>query len=140
MWKMGQPISVRHALLVGGVELADQIALPDRPVHAEGVVGDVRGQCTVGAVDVGVGPACTIVASSTAGSVRASTRPTGLIASAGGTKMVISPAFLGEEVVGDHARRWAGRRHALCRQRGSEISPRAPWNHGPEFVEAHRLG
>ncbi len=36
-------------------------------------------------------PACTIVASSTAGSVSASTRPTGLIVPATGTKMVMSP-------------------------------------------------
>ena len=83
-------------------------------------------------------PACTIVASSTAGRVSGSTRPIGLIASADGTKMVMSPRSSREEVVGDHGARRAGRRHALRGQRGGELPERA-LEPRAQFVEAHRL-
>ena len=77
-----------------------------------------------------LGPTCTIVASSTAGSDRASTRPTGLTAPTVGTKMVISPRSSEKkslETTPPGGPAGAAPRAASV----EESSPRAPSNHGP---------
>lgn len=51
----GQPISVRPGAGVIGVPGADQVHLPYRSGHGEGVLGHVRAQGAVGDVDVVVG-------------------------------------------------------------------------------------
>ena len=83
------------------------------------------------------GPTCTIVASSTAGSdaARRAHRLTAPTRHEDGDLA----AFLGEEVVGDHAARRAGGRRATGGQRGGDL-PEGTFEPRPEVVEADRLG
>ena len=84
-------------------------------------------------------PAWTMVASSTGGQgqrLDAADRPDRL--RRGDEDGDVAP-FVGEEVVGDHGARWAGRRDALRRQRAGELSEGA-LEPRPQCLEAHRLG
>ena len=99
--------------LVVGVEPAHEIALPDGPVDTEGAVGDIGRQCSVGAVDVGVGPGVHNGRQLDRGQGQrfdAADRPD--LLRQGDEDGDVAP-FFGEEVVGDHGARWAGRRDAL---------------------------
>lgn len=73
--------------------MADQVILADRTVDSEGVLRDISGQNTVGAIDLRGSPACSMTANSTAGISRAVTRPIGRTEAAQGTKIVTCPRY-----------------------------------------------
>ena len=83
-------------------------------------------------------PVCTIVASSTAGRVHASTRADCADRSRRGDEDGEGTAFSNEEVVGDDGPRRAGRRHTLRVKGGGEF-PECTLEPGAEVAQANRL-
>src|SRR5271168_2517145 len=101
--------------------------------------GHVRSQIAIGAVDVVMGPWCSIVASSTAGIVNVATLPISRRAPSHGTKIVACPRLMGEEFVGEDAARRAGGRHALGGQCGAQLTERSfiPGERVPDIDDFH---
>ena len=124
MLKMGQPISVRQAALVGGVVRADEVVLADRAVDLQGVVGHVGGQRAVGAVRVGIGAGV-----DDDGQLGGRDDERGDPAQApdfgrGGDEDRRFPPLVGEQLVGVDARRRASGGDALGGQGGVQLSER----------------
>ena len=140
MLKIGQPISVRHAVSSAVSRPPDQVALADRTVDAKRAVRDVgrqrrrrSGRCPRGLRRAQSSPARPPAAS------RGIARPTGLIVVGDGTKMQISPRSSEKNSLAITAP--GGPAAATpCAARVAGSSPSAPWNHGPRSLEAHGLG